>query len=269
MGEIKNISSWRLSKCEENELQARVANGEDSKTVKREIQTRKAQACEARKRSAAAIAAKGDSDTKPTAKSAKKKSGDKVDHDAMAAAGAAPATADLTNASYYAEVEADLKTIHKEFPGFDSEMPLPLTGSEMDGSKTGVQEPFNLSKGQHALHVHGVYRCSIPLHWVNQFSSPNPGIPMSRRRVLDMAEFYFPAGQPAFLTGRMVEVLVDKNALTESPQNLQMVCPEEILHSLVAACAGAIRCLGFNYLSLNTGRVANYLSLLLYFATQV
>ena len=81
-------------------MQARVANGEDSKTVKREIQTRKVQACEARKRSAAAIAAKGDSETKPTTKSAKKKSGDKVDHDAMAAAGAATATADLTNASY-------------------------------------------------------------------------------------------------------------------------------------------------------------------------
>lgn len=52
----------------------------------------------------------------------------------------------------------DLQTILQEFPGIDQEMALPLSKSELDGSKTGVQEPFDLSKAQHALGIHGVFR---------------------------------------------------------------------------------------------------------------
>lgn len=55
-----------------------------------------------------------------------------------------------------------------------------------------------------------------------------------------MASFYFPNGDPQFLTGRMVELAVHKDSLTSEPRNLQMISPEEIVHSLVAACAEAI-----------------------------
>ena len=58
-----------------------------------------------------------------------------------------------------------------------------------------------------------------------------------------MGEFYFPNGKAAFMTGRMVELLADKSALSAKPQNLQMLSPEEIVHSLVASCAHAVRCL--------------------------
>eukprot|EP00435_Cladocopium_sp_Y103_P019189 s1361_g4.t1 len=194
--EIRNISAWRLNKSELKELAERVEKGEDEAVVKKEIQTKKAVACEERKKSAAAISAKPGS-TGPKASKSKKTSSSPATQSSTGAA-----TPDPTNAAYYALIEADLETILKEFPGIDKEMPLPLSKSESDGSKTGVQEPFDLTKAKHALGIHGVFRCSISLFWVQILASPTPGIPMSRRRVLDMAEFYFPDGKPAFMTGR-------------------------------------------------------------------
>ena len=148
--EIRNISAWRLNKAEMNELAERVKKGEEEAVVKKELQTKKAVACEERKKSAAAISAKPGS-TRP--KASKKTSSSPATQSATAAA-----TPDPTNAGYYALVEADLQTILQEFPGIDQEMPLPLSKSELDGSKTGVQEPFDLSKAQHALGIHGVFR---------------------------------------------------------------------------------------------------------------
>ena len=150
--EIRNISAWRLNKTEMKELAERVEKGEDEAVVKKELQTKKTVACEERKKSAAAISAKPGS-TGP--KASKKTSSSPATQSATAAA-----TPDPTNAGYYALVEADLQTILQEFPGIDQEMPLPLSKSELDGSKTGVQEPFDfdLSKAQHALGIHGVFR---------------------------------------------------------------------------------------------------------------
>ena len=235
---IPNISSWRLNKTEAKELQDRVASGEDEKEVKREIQTRKAVACEERKKAAAAIA------SKPSAAAEAKRGAAKATAKAMASPALPPTgNSDPTNAAYYAAVEADLRAILQEYPGLDAEFPLPLADSETDRTKSGVQEPFDLTKGKLALGLHSVYRCSIPMFCLQICSSPTPGIPMSRRRILDMAQFYFPQGTPHFLTGRMVEITIHKDSLSAEPRNLQMISPEEIVHSLVAACAEAIRCL--------------------------
>ena len=67
--DIPNVSSWRLNKAENQELQDRVKAGESELDVKREIQRRKAVACEERKKAAAAIASKPG----PSEKSAGKK----------------------------------------------------------------------------------------------------------------------------------------------------------------------------------------------------
>ena len=56
-----------------------------------------------------------------------------------------------------------------------------------------------------------------------------------------MAAFYYPNSEPAYMTGRQVEVWADKEALSEKPENLQMISPEELVHSMIAACAQAIR----------------------------
>ena len=162
--EIRNISAWRLNKAEMNELAERVKKGEEEAVVKKELQTKKAVACEERKKSAAAISAKPGS-TGP--KASKKTSSSAATQSATAAA-----TPDPTNAGYYALVEADLQTILQEFPGIDQEMPLPLSKSELDGSKTGVQEPFDLESARHALGIHRVFRCSISLFWVRSWRRP-------------------------------------------------------------------------------------------------
>lgn len=240
MTELRNVGSWKLNKAEEKELAQRVNKGEDEKTVKREIQTRKAQACEDRKKAATAIASKGSA----AGATAKTKKGSSKKEQAVDPATAAAQSTDPTNAAYYAEVEADMLTIRKEFAGIDSESPMPLSENENDSRKSGVQEPYNVTKAKVALELHGVYRCSIPLCWVQVLSSPTPGIPMSRRRVSEMAEYYYPQGKPSFMTGRMVELLTDRNSLTDTPSGLQMISPEEIVHSLVAGCATAIRYLG-------------------------
>jgi len=49
------------------------------------------------------------------------------------------------------------------------------------------------------------------------------------------------------MTGRQVEVWADRHALSEKPKSLQMVSPEELVHSMIAACAEAIRCLVCTY----------------------
>ena len=110
--EVSNISAWRLNKAEQKELAERVAKGECEKTAKKDIQRRKAIANENRKKAAQAVASKA---AVPKA-SAKKRS------PAMIAADAAEqqetaTQKDPTNAAYYAEVEADIQAIRKEFSG--------------------------------------------------------------------------------------------------------------------------------------------------------
>ena len=103
MAEIKNISAWRLNRTEEKELADRVSKGEDEKTVKRGIQTRKAAVCEERKKSAAATAGKAGPDASKKSSSSSTKKSDKA-----VSAMTSNATCDPTNAAYHAEVEADL-----------------------------------------------------------------------------------------------------------------------------------------------------------------
>ena len=95
--DIPNISSWKLNKSEQAELQARISQGEDAAEAKRDIQTRKALAHEERKKAAAAIA------SKPAAADPKKKAA-KAKAKAVAdkAEGVSDAVGtDPTNAAYY------------------------------------------------------------------------------------------------------------------------------------------------------------------------
>lgn len=139
--DIPNVSSWRLNKAENDELKKRVEKGEVEKDVKREIQRRKATACEQRKKAAAAIASKPESSAE---KNKRKKS---ANASAAASLPAVAAKSDPTNASYYAEVEADLQTILAEFPGFENESPLPLSSTETDRLCPGFRSPTMWKRG--------------------------------------------------------------------------------------------------------------------------
>ncbi|CAK9022581.1 Uncharacterized protein (Fragment) [Durusdinium trenchii] len=225
----KNISSWRLNAAETSELEARVAKGEEHAAVKRELQTKKAEACEARKRAAQAVS---------TSAAAGAPAGKRAKTGAAAAAAASPSPdQDATNATYYKEVQADIQRILAEFPGMEKEKPMQLT----ECAGTGVQEAFCREKGESALKTHKVYRASISVWWLNVFSSATPGVPMSRKRTLDMSEHFYPNGAPSFMTSQMVECQVTNADLAAEPNGLQMVSPEEIVHALLAGCARSIQ----------------------------
>ena len=99
------MSSWRLNKAENQELQDRVIAGETVLDVKREIQKRTAVACEERKKAAAAIA------SKPGPSAWKKKKEPIATAPNPRAASNFQTESDPTNAAYYAAVESDLQTI--------------------------------------------------------------------------------------------------------------------------------------------------------------
>ena len=245
-----------IERGREKELDDRVKNGEDETTVKRELQTKKAQASAERKAAAAAVAAKCALQSAQSAAAKAKAKANAKKSAKGAAAQTAPSGAamevqeeselnDAANKAYYCQVLEDCQLVLSEFGGEDFRKEMPLAITDQGGATSGVQEPFNRSKALAALSAHGCYRASISIWWVNPLASPTPGVPMSRRRVEDLAEFYYgPEGEPKFHTERMIEVAIAKSDCdTDHPSGLQMVSPEELLHSTFCGCARAIKLL--------------------------
>ena len=247
----KNVSSWRLNKAETAELEQRVAAGEDESKVKRELQEKKAQANEDRKAAAQAVSQKCHL---PAQALAKAKAGPKAAAMAAAAAQSNPPgngtdeLNDAANKSYYCQVQCDIRAILAEFGGeaFRQELPLPITGAK----DSGVQDPFCRTKALHALDANACYRCSISIWWVSALQSPTPGVPMSRRRVVDLSEFTFGAtGEAKFHSDKMLEIAVSRSDLdTDKPNGLQLVSPRATLHAAFCGCARAIQTCGFSIL---------------------
>ena len=236
------VSSWKLNAAEKKELEERVKGGEQEETVKRELQTKKAQANEDRKAAAQAVAQKCQLQQQPKAKAKAKSAAAKA---APAPPGADEAALnDAANKAYYLQVLEDYQLVLTEMGGeaFRSELPLPI--ADVAGQAAGgVQDPFCRRKALQAISGQGVYRCSITIMWVNPMSSPTPGVPMSRRRVEDLSTYYFgTTGEPKYQTDRFVEVAISASDIdTEQPNNLQVISPEEILHATFAGCARAIK----------------------------
>ena len=159
MTALKNVSSWRLNGAEKAELAQRVAAGEDEATVKRELQTKKAQANEDRKAAANAVAAKAQRQTQQAAK-AKAKAG--VRGAAKAAAPAPPgaqpalddaALNDAANRSYYLQVQEDIASVLGEFgEEFRAQLPLNISGAD---TLSGVQAPFERAKARSRARLRG------------------------------------------------------------------------------------------------------------------
>lgn len=146
MTALKNVSSWRLNGAEKAELAQRVAAGEDEATVKRELQTKKAQANEDREAAANAVAAKAQRQTQQAAK-AQAKAG--VRGAAKAAAPAPPgaqpalddaALNDAANRSYYLQVQEDIASVLGEFgEEFRAQLQVAVSKSDVD-----TEQPSNL-----------------------------------------------------------------------------------------------------------------------------
>ena len=238
------MSSWRLNAAEKVILAERVAAGKSEAVVKRELQLKKAEANEERKQAAQAVAQKAQKQAQKGRAKAKAKAGPKAAAAAPPALGDDNELNDNANRGYYLQVQADIATILAEFGAdFRTQKPLKISGG---AALSGVQAPFEREKAREALEAHGTYRCSISVWWVNSLQSPTPGVPMSRKRVLDLAEFSFGSdGTPRFHSDRMIEVAVSKSDVdTEQPSNLQMISPEELVHATFAGCVRAIENLG-------------------------
>ena len=156
MTALKNVSSWRLNGAEKAELAQRVAAGEDEATVKRELQTKKAQANEDREAAANAVAAKAQRQTQQAAK-AKAKAG--VRGAAKAAAPAPPgaqpalddaALNDAANRSYYLQVQEDIASVLGEFgEEFRAQLQVAVSKSDVD-----TEQPSNWQMVSPEVMVH-------------------------------------------------------------------------------------------------------------------
>ena len=200
-------SSWKLNAAEKKELQERVLAGETEESVKRELQTKKAQANEDRKAAAQAVAQKCQRQQQAKAKPKAKSS---------AAAATAPVGAeeaalnDAANKAYYLQVLEDYQLVVSEMGGEAFRLELPLPIADVAGNATGgVQEPFCRQKAIQAISTQGIYRSSVSICWINAMGTPTPGVPMARRRVEDLATYYFGcSGDPKYQTDRFIEVAI-------------------------------------------------------------
>ena len=118
------------------ELGSRVKAGEEEAKAKRDIQLRKARACEERKQSAVAVVNKTTAqlNPKPKAKAVPQPPAESGDSG--------------PNKAYYMEVQEDLATVLGEFKGLEAEMPLGISASN-----SGVQEPYDMGKCKLAIGV--------------------------------------------------------------------------------------------------------------------
>ena len=216
-----------------------MADGESEAEAKYSLQLAKALANESRKSAALAVATNASEASGGTAPRAKAK--------AKAEPRPSPSAVEGPNQGYYSELQACEQAILAEFPGLELESPLPLHSAAdfVDAAAAGVQDPFDAGKARVALSLHGVYRCSVSLWSLNTKASPTPDIPMSMRRVSDMASYFYgeDGSKPAFMTGKQIEVMAcDANSVAAS--RLQMVSPEELAHSMIIGCSNALKLLG-------------------------
>ncbi len=80
---------------------------------------------------------------------------------------------------------------------------------------------------------------------MNIFRSVTPGVPLSRRRVTELADFLFPPLQPTFLTTMITVAIPEASAesITQYKGSLQSLSPEELVHAMLYACARDIKAL--------------------------
>ena len=151
-------------------------------------------------------------------------------------------TASDVNLEYYHAVQEDLRVIGKCL-GFDfgSKPPLQIAEKNTEG-QGGVQEPWNGDMAVRALGNQAAYLAAVNLLWIDFTRSACPGVPLSRKRVLQLAEFMYPDEVvPAFVK-KTFEVLAagTEQDQQKQPQGLLLLSPDEYGHAILAACAAQL-----------------------------
>ncbi len=73
--------------------------------------------------------------------------------------------------------------------------------------------------------------------WINATQSPAPAVPLSRGRVKQLSDFYFPPNRVNNFFTKLLEVQVDASTLSEKPTGLVMITPLEIVHAIYLKAA--------------------------------
>ena len=94
-----------------------------------------------------------------------------------------------------------------------------------------------MEKAKVALDAHGTYISSCNLYWLDAWKTPAPGVPLSRPRVQQLADFYFPEDRNNNFFQKLLEVQVDVGTLTDKPTGLVAISPLEIIHAIYLKAA--------------------------------
>ncbi|CAK9074935.1 Modification methylase SsoII (M.SsoII) (Cytosine-specific methyltransferase SsoII) [Durusdinium trenchii] len=149
-----------------------------------------------------------------------------------------PTPPDEDNRDYYAEVSEDVRRILKHLGSKFGEQPALEIADKDRCGEGGVQEPYSKAMCERALGNQGSYVAAGNLLWANYSSSATPGIPLSRRSVVEMADFRWPVDkEPEFVKILLEFVAPDVSSAPETPQGLQLLSPEGYLHAILHAAA--------------------------------
>ena len=161
-----------------------------------------------------------------------------------AAAAAPPAKkprvtlAEGPNRQYLSEVQDDFNTVLccKAFKDIVQAMPI-----RREDAECGIQEPFNSGMCRTALCKRGTYISGFNFFWLDLCRSITPGIPLSRQRVRELADWMFKDG-PVPLT-KAIGVFVSSAdfRVLEHKGSLLMITPEERAHAILLKVADDVR----------------------------
>jgi len=142
---------------------------------------------------------------------------------------------DGPNKDYLSEVQDDISTIlrSKLFKDIAQEDPLPISKD----AECGIQEPFDAEQCKTALSRRGTYIAGFNFFWLDLLRSLTPGIPLSRERVWELANFMFQDG-PTALKKPIGVTVSSADFLVEAQRgSLLMITPEEKAHAILLKVA--------------------------------
>eukprot|EP00438_Fugacium_kawagutii_P024673 Skav230600 [mRNA] locus=scaffold168:96734:100132:- [translate_table: standard] len=233
MAPTKHPSAWRLNKAEEKAVdsdlalwEANLPEGlsEEEKVLKRQEERKRLVRVIQEAKHEASLQKQQTAGAKSKAAASQKASASKP--------ASGPPTVSASgvdaNSEYYEQVKQDMAVIDKVLGSNLKEL-LPTPIAAMD--------EYKLDKAKVALEAHGSYICSCNLYWLDSWKSPAPGVPLSRARVQQLADFYFPEDRNNNFFLKLLEVQVDVGSLTDKPAGLVVISPLEIVHAVYLKAA--------------------------------
>ena len=220
-------SKWKLTKTDEKEIQAKkeemlqqcLEEGKDKATADAEAQAYAEQLSKEKKQQ------------KHLASLAKKNQHQQPAPAGVAAAARPQRLADVD--SYWAALQQARTTVLAKFPGIISADPLVIDAD--NNRTTGVQAVFDAEQAEVALSREGCYLSAGNFFWVDHLSTLCPEVPLSTKRVQQLAKFLFDKGPVHFPFMLHVGVSASKDFLNKG--NLLRLSPEEYGHAALFAAA--------------------------------